>query len=106
MRPARSSAAIVFSKVGGAGFAAMRVDLGELLGHRRLERRLEVLDLAAVERRHAAVGAGPLREQRIRRPLLLRAQRARSGRDHRHTPRCHQDSAVQDVESHKDPSLN
>ena len=65
VRPARSSAAIVFSKVGGAGSAAMRVDLGELLGHRGLERRLELLDLDLVERRHAAVGAGPGGEQRV-----------------------------------------
>jgi hypothetical protein len=42
--PARSSSARVFSKVGGAGFAAMRdpVDLGQVLRHRRLEGRLEV----------------------------------------------------------------
>ncbi len=46
VRPAPSSAAIVFSKVGGAGSFGDRVDLGQVLVHRGLERRLEVLDLA------------------------------------------------------------
>ena len=38
----------------------------ELLGHARLERGLEELDLDLVERRHAAVGAGPRGEEGVR----------------------------------------
>ena len=42
-----------------------RVDLGETRRHADLERRLELGEVHAVERRHAAVRAGPLREQRV-----------------------------------------
>jgi hypothetical protein len=47
------------------GVGGDAVDLGELLGHRGLERRLEVADLDAVERRHTAVRPGPAGEQRV-----------------------------------------
>ncbi len=41
------------------------LDLGQSLLHRQLERRLEVRHLDLVERREAAIGAGPLGEQGI-----------------------------------------
>ena len=59
VRPARSKAATVFSKVGGGVVVSDPLDLREVLGHRGFERGLEVRDLDAVERRHAAVRAFP-----------------------------------------------
>ena len=41
------------------------VDLGQLLGHGRVEGGLEVLDLHLVEGRDAPVGSGPRRQQRV-----------------------------------------
>ncbi len=58
-----------FDRVGEGGrrrFAGDAVHLAQLLAHRGLERGLEVRDLHLVERRDAAVGTGPFRDEGIR----------------------------------------
>ena len=54
--PARSSASIVLTKVGGSGRVGDRRDLGIVLAHRALERGGEVLGLDPVERGQAVGG--------------------------------------------------
>jgi hypothetical protein len=51
------------------------IDLGEILRHGGFKRRLEVLDLYFVERRHSAVRTNPFLQKRIHRRSLGRTAR-------------------------------